>query len=126
MDPFDPYSPLKFLIFYSSSSGYRKKRKIVKDKKKLHGVVDKSSSEQHFCKSDTITFVVRKIWSHAPSASGSYGRQSDEILNFLNSLQITSVGFSWRLKVQCYYGVTNAFQSVFLGKVYCEVCYWGT
>ena len=28
----------------------------------------------------------------------------------------------WSLtKVQCYYNVTNAFQSVFSGKVYCEV-----
>ena len=41
---------------------------------------------------------------------------------FLNSLQITSLGFSRHLKkVQCYYSVTNAFQSVFSGKVYCEV-----
>ena len=39
-------------------NGYRKKRKIVKDEKKLHGTVDKSSSEQHFRISDTITFVV--------------------------------------------------------------------
>ena len=33
-------------------------RKIVKDEKKFHGAVDKSSSEQHFCESDAITFVV--------------------------------------------------------------------
>ena len=28
-------------------------------------------------------------------------------------------------KVQCYYSVTNAFQS-FFGIVYCEACYGGT
>ena len=42
---------------------------------------------------------------------------------FKNSLQIASVGFSRHLtKVQCYYSVTNAFQSD-LSKVYCEVGY---
>ena len=48
---------------------------------------------------------------------------SDEILVDLkiNSLWI---GFSWRLtKVQHYYSITNAFQSAFVGKVYCEACY---
>ena len=34
------------------------KRKILKDEKKHHGTVDESSSEQQFCKSDVITFVV--------------------------------------------------------------------
>ena len=33
-------------------------RKTVKDEKKLHGAVDKSTSKQHFRKLDTITFVV--------------------------------------------------------------------
>ena len=33
---------------------------IMKDEKKHHGVVDESSLEQQFCKSDV---VVRKIWS---------------------------------------------------------------
>ena len=47
-----------FSDFLTSFNGYRKKRKIVKDEKKLHGTVDKSSSEQHFRKLDTITFVV--------------------------------------------------------------------
>ena len=44
--------------FLTSFNGYRKKRKIVKDEKKLHGTVDESSSEQQFCKLDVITFVV--------------------------------------------------------------------
>ena len=35
-----------------------RKRKILKDKKKHHGAVDESSSEQLFRKSDAITFVV--------------------------------------------------------------------
>ena len=34
------------------------KRKIMKDEKKHHGAVNESSVEQHFHKSDTITFVV--------------------------------------------------------------------
>ena len=34
--------------------------------------------------------------------------------NFKNSLRITSVGFlQCLMKIQCYYSVTNAFQSVF-------------
>ena len=61
--------------------------------------------KQQYLKSDTITFAVRKIWSHTPSASGSYGRsagqESDEILVDLEILKITilitSLGFSWRL-----------------------------
>ena len=47
-----------FRDFLISFNGYRKKTRIVKDEKKLRGVVDKSLSEQHFRKSDTITFVV--------------------------------------------------------------------
>ena len=53
-----------------------RKRNILEDEKKLHGTVDESLSEQQFHKSDAITFVVWKIWSHTPTASGSYGRQS--------------------------------------------------
>ena len=49
------------------------------------------------------------------------GWQSDEIpvdSKVLNSLQIASLGFLWCLtKVQCYYSVTYAFQSVFWSKV---------
>ena len=51
-----------FCDFLTLFNGYKKKRKIVKDEKKLYGT----------------------IWSHTPSASGSYGRQagqqSDEIV----------------------------------------------
>ena len=52
----------------------------MKDKRNRHGAVGKSSSEQHFRKSAAITFIV---WSPTPSATGSYGRQADEIkVNF--------------------------------------------
>ena len=47
--------------------------------------MDESSAEQQFRKSDMITFV---LWSHAPSASGSYSRQSDEILVDLEIFKI--------------------------------------
>ena len=65
---------------------------------------DKTTAEQQFHKLDTIYF---EIWSHAPSASGSYGRsagwqairQSDKMLLDLNSLYVHKVllGFSWSL-----------------------------
>ena len=35
-----------------------RKRNILEDEKKLHGIVDESLSEQQFHKSDAITFVV--------------------------------------------------------------------
>ena len=47
-----------FHDFLTLFNRYRKKRKIMKDEEKLHGVMDKSLSEQQFHKSDTITFVV--------------------------------------------------------------------
>ena len=53
----------------------QRKMKLLKDEKKHHGAVEQSSLEQQFHKLDTITFVVLKMWSHTPSASGSYGRQ---------------------------------------------------
>ena len=44
-----------FLTFYRNTE---RKRKILKDEKKYHVAVDKSSSEEQFCKSDAITFVM--------------------------------------------------------------------
>ena len=65
----------------------------MKDKSNRHGIVGKSSSEQHFCKSAAITFIVCNFWNPTPSATGSYGRQADEIqVNF----EIFKVGY--RLK----------------------------
>ena len=40
-----------------------------------YGAMDKLSVEQWVCGDMAITFVVRK-WSHAPSMSGSHGRQA--------------------------------------------------
>ena len=62
---------------------YRRTRKGMKDKRDSHGI-GKSSSEQHFCKSAAITFIVGNFWSPIPSATGSYGRQlADEMqVNF--------------------------------------------
>ena len=37
-----------FQDFFISFNRYRKKSKMVKDEKKLHGTVDESSSEQQF------------------------------------------------------------------------------
>ena len=45
----------------------------MKDKRNHHGTVHKSSSEQHFCKSTAITFIVLNFWSPTPSATGSNG-----------------------------------------------------
>ena len=128
-----------FSDFLTSFNGYRKKRKTVKDEKKLRGAVDKSSSEQHFRKLDTIIFVVGKIWSHTPSASGSYGslavqqagrpavrRNKGRFENFWNPLLIALLGILRRFtKVQCYCSVTNVFQSFSSGKAYCEACCGG-
>ena len=80
-----------------------------------------------FCKSDAITFVVWKIWSHTPSASGSYSRQSDKntgieliILKFstnciLRIFMAFSEGMvlSYRVRKQC-------ISVGYMGKVYCE------
>ena len=53
---------------------------LCKCKRKHHGTMDKSSSEQQFCKSNVITFAAQKFWSHTSSATESYSRQADKIL----------------------------------------------
>ena len=61
------------------------------------------------------------------AGSPAVRRNTGRFESFQNSLQIASLGFSWRLiKVQCYYSVTNAFQSVFSGKIHCEASCGGT
>ena len=50
--------------------------------------MDKRSSEQHFHKSNVITFAVYKFWSHTPSTTRSYGRLAGRLadkmcVNFL-------------------------------------------
>ena len=42
--------------------------------------MDESSSEQQIRESDDYIWIVRKNWSSRPSATGSYGRQADEII----------------------------------------------
>ena len=49
-----------FSDFLTSFNRYRKKRKTVKDEKKLHDAVDESSSEQHFRKLDTLPLLCEK------------------------------------------------------------------
>ena len=46
----------------------------MKDKRKHHGTADKRSSEQQFSKSRCDYLYCVKLWSHTPSAAGSYGR----------------------------------------------------
>ena len=50
-----PQSIPSFMIFSHHLTDTERKRKTVKDGKKLHGTVDKSSSEQQF---DMIAFIV--------------------------------------------------------------------
>ena len=44
-----------FSLFYEL---FEDESKLIKDKRKHHSALDKCSSEQHFRKSDAITFVV--------------------------------------------------------------------
>ena len=87
-----------FSDFLTSFNGYRKKRKIVKDEKKLHGAVDKSSSEQHFCinrtqlpllceNSGAILLVLVGLTA-AWQAGSLAGWQSDEIREDLKNFGI--------------------------------------
>ena len=46
----------------------------MNDKSNHNGAVDKSSSEQHFCKSAAITFIMWNFWNRTPSATRSYSR----------------------------------------------------
>ncbi len=62
-----------FRAFCTFLKNIEEQGRLVKDIKKLDGVVDKLSSEQRFRKSDMITFAVQKIWGHPPSATRSYG-----------------------------------------------------
>ena len=50
LTPFANFSP--FYEWFEDES------KLIKDKRKHNGAVDKRSSEQQFCKSGVITFVV--------------------------------------------------------------------
>ena len=90
----------------------------------------KSSSEQHFHKSNTITFIMGNFWSPTPSATGAYGRlagwlagwQADEIqVNFEIFKKAEILKFSLRLtKIQHHNSLANAFQWVFSSKTYAK------
>ena len=77
----------------------------MKDEKKYHGAVDKSSSERQFCKSDAIIPLLCEIWSHTPSASGYYNRLADKILVDLKFSMDHIIRFSWSLTKVYMYGV---------------------
>ena len=67
------------MIFSHCLTDTEKERKIVKDEKKLHGAVGKSSLVQQFRKSDAITFAVLNFWSRTRSATASYCRLADKV-----------------------------------------------
>ena len=48
-------------------------------KKYQDGAVDESSVDQEIRKYNAIVHNLWKIWKPAPSRTGSYGRQADEI-----------------------------------------------
>ena len=83
-----------------------------------YDAVDKCSPKQQICDNASIFFMVRKNWAYTPTASGSYGRLSDEIRvdsrRFEKSLQVKLMKiFTLLTSVQCYYSVRNAFRRLF-------------
>ena len=58
-----------------SSRLFWEESQVIRDERKDHGAVDKSS-EQQIRESADYTLIVRKNWSPRPSATGSYGRQA--------------------------------------------------
>ena len=83
-----------------------------------YDAVDKCSPKQQICDNALISFMVRKNWAYTPTASGSYGRLSDEIRvnsrRFEKSLQVKLMEiFTLLTSVQCYYSVRNAFRRLF-------------
>ena len=57
-------------------------------KRKLDGVVDESLADREIRKSDAIVHNLWKIWKPAPSGTGSYSRQADEIWARLDILKV--------------------------------------
>ena len=95
----------------------------MKDEKNHHGTVNESSTVSYI-RHDYHCCV--KICGHIPSASGSYGpvtagrpadSQDDEILVDHIVKIITEFNEGTVL--------INPFQLVFLGKVYCKICFGG-
>ena len=63
--------------FFVSSHLFWKESQVIRDERKDLGTVDESSLEQQIRESTNYTLIVRKNWSPRPSATGSYGRQTD-------------------------------------------------
>ena len=55
---------------------FQEKSQVIRDKRKDHGTVDESSSEQQICESADYTLIVRKNWSPRPNATGSYSNEA--------------------------------------------------
>ena len=76
----------------------------MKDEKQ-HDTADKSTSKQQVCISDGSCFHCAKIWTHTPSASGSYGRpavqSADKSLVVLKSYNSTSAFFGYFRTTSC-------------------------
>ena len=85
----------------------------MKDKRNHHGAVGKSSSQQHFRKSASITFIVRNFWSPTPSATRSYGRQAGKQAGWLAGRRNTgefrklAIGRNIRLVTLFYQGTAS-------------------
>ena len=112
------HSTPSFVIVLAFLKETERKKMILENEKKHHGTVDESSLEQQFHKLDKITFLCEKSGVILLVLMGPMQAVRQEVRRntgrFGNSLWIALLGFSWRLtKVQCYYNVTNAFQSVF-------------
>ena len=75
----DVISRRPIVTFHEFRTWLKEQGREMKDKRNHHGAVGKSSSEQHFCKFDTITFTVLNFWSRTPSTTGSYGRLAEKI-----------------------------------------------
>ena len=68
-----------------SSYLFQEESQTLKDKRKEHGAVDESSSEQQIRESANYTLKVRKNWSTRPSVTGSYSRQAGRKTNHLSA-----------------------------------------
>ena len=72
-------------MFFVSSYLFQKESQTLKDKRKEHGAVDESSSEQQIRESANYTLNVRKNWSTRPSATRSFSRQAGRKMNHLSA-----------------------------------------
>jgi len=106
-----------------------KRKKLIKDKRKDHGALDESPSEQQFHKIDTIIFLLWKIWSHSISSTRFYSRLAgwlaDEIVLNLETLKLYT---RWNIQLFAMFNkgmvLLWSYQWVlvnFLHKAHCKV-----